>query len=128
MIVGQIYLRAFALAGFLAVLLGAVGAHVLRGTVDEHGLMLWQTAVQYHFWHTLAVGWVVLRLERRPDCRWLKWSGALFLAGIVLFSGSLYLVAATGMTAFARVAPFGGMALMLGWLALLGDAFRPPSS
>lgn len=118
------FARAFALGGFLAVLLGAVGAHVLRGALDEHGQMLWQTAVQYHFWHILALGWVVLRLERQPDCRWLKWSGALFLAGILLFSGSLYLVAATGVSSWTHVAPFGGVALMLGWLALLAHAFR----
>jgi uncharacterized membrane protein YgdD (TMEM256/DUF423 family) len=125
---GQIYLRAFTLGGFLAVLLGAAGAHLLRGTLDEHGQMVWQTAVQYHFWHILALGWVILRLDRQPDCRWLKWSGGLFLAGMVLFSGSLYLVGATGLSSFARVAPFGGTALMLGWLALFGHTFRPPSS
>ncbi|HLF97363.1 MAG TPA: DUF423 domain-containing protein [Methylococcaceae bacterium] len=119
--------RAFALGGFLAVLLGAVGAHVLRGALDERGQMLWQTAVQYHFWHILALGWIVQRLERRPACRWLKWSGAFFVGGITLFSGGLYLVAATGVAAFARIAPFGGVALMLGWLALLVHSFRPNS-
>lgn len=129
MVTSQLFfLRVCALGGFLAVLLGAIGAHVLRGALDERGQMLWQTAVQYHFWHILAVGLIAQRLERRPDCPWLKWSGVLFLAGVALFSGGLYLAAATGMTAFARAAPFGGMALMLGWLTLLGDAFRSHSS
>lgn len=122
------FLRACALGGFLAVLLGAVGAHILRGMLDERGQTLWQTAVQYHFWHILALGLVASLLQRQPDSRCLKWSGALFLAGIVLFSGSLYLFAATGAGAFAGIAPVGGTTLMLGWLALLFHAFRSTSS
>jgi uncharacterized membrane protein YgdD (TMEM256/DUF423 family) len=124
----QFFPRAFALSGLLAVLLGAVGAHVMRDALDGHGLALWQTAVQYHFWHTLAVGWIALRLDRQPESGWLKGSGVLFLIGILLFSGSLYLVAATGAGAVAHLAPFGGMALILGWLVLLFHTFRPVST
>jgi uncharacterized membrane protein YgdD (TMEM256/DUF423 family) len=103
---------------FVAVGAGAFGAHALRARLGPELLAVWQTAVQYHFWHALgllAVG-VLLRLE--PDRRGLAVAGWLLVAGTALFSGSLYLMALTGVRALGAVTPVGGVALLAAWATL----------
>jgi uncharacterized membrane protein YgdD (TMEM256/DUF423 family) len=103
---------------FVAVGTGAFGAHALKGRLDAELLAVWQTAVQYHFWHALgllAVG-VLLRVE--PGRRGLAATAWLLLAGIGLFSGSLYLMALTGVRALGLATPFGGVALLAAWASL----------
>jgi uncharacterized membrane protein YgdD (TMEM256/DUF423 family) len=105
-----------AFSALLAVALGAFGAHGLQGRLDESALAIWRTAVDYHMWHALALGWVGVLAERWPEARRLAWAGWLFVAGMVLFSGSLYLLAVTGARWLGMVTPFGGLAFLAGWL------------
>lgn len=114
----RFFLISCALSGFLATLMGAVGAHLLRGQLDEHLTQVFQIAVQYHFWHTLALGLVAVLVRQYPASRWLRWSGCAFLLGMVLFSGGLYGLAIGGWGGIAKLAPLGGTSLMVGWLLL----------
>ncbi len=104
-----------ALAGASAVAFGAFGAHALRETLDARGLELWKTAVDYHFWHALAFGLAAL-VPR--DGRARRIALAAFAIGIVLFSGSLYALALGAPRWTGIVTPFGGVAFIVGWLAL----------
>lgn len=118
------FLITCAISGFLAVLLGAVGAHALRGQMDEHMVTVWNTASLYHFVHSLAIGLIALLARQNPHCRWLNGSGVAMLAGMLLFSGSLYWRAGGGNPLFAKLAPLGGMALLAGWLLLAVSAVK----
>jgi len=102
--------------GATAVMLGAFGAHALRGRLDAAALQIWHTAVEYQFWHALAL----LAIANSAPRRSRLWSGALvsFVLGILLFSGSLYLLALGTPHWLGFVTPFGGGALILGWLLL----------
>jgi uncharacterized membrane protein YgdD (TMEM256/DUF423 family) len=113
-------LRITAIIGFLAVALGAIGAHGLESTLRTKldaaqlakQLGWWHTGGQYHIVHAVAMLAIALR---DPLC---KASWMLMLAGIVLFSGSLYIMGATGSTALRHITPIGGFLLLGGWLAL----------
>jgi uncharacterized membrane protein YgdD (TMEM256/DUF423 family) len=109
---------------FVAVGAGAFGAHALRVRLGPELLAVWQTAVQYHFWHALglrAVG-VLLRIE--PGRRGLAAAGWLLVAGVALFSGSLYLMALTGARALGMVTPVGGVVLLAAWATLAAALAR----
>ena len=104
--------------GFLAVALGAFGAHGLGARLTAELMSNYQTAVQYHFYHALALFGAALLSARFPAAALPKASGYLFLAGIVLFSGSLYLLALTGARWFGAITPLGGLGFLAGWLCL----------
>jgi uncharacterized membrane protein YgdD (TMEM256/DUF423 family) len=106
--------------GAAAVALGAFGAHALRGRLDESALALWRSAVEYQFWHALALLAVGGADARQVRLR----AGAVvaFVCGIVLFCGSLYLLALGAPRWLGAATPLGGLALMAGWL-LTGLAF-----
>lgn len=106
------------ITGASAVLLGAFGAHALRGVLDARGAELWHTAVNYHAWHALALA--VAGLGRGRSGRVAM---AAFVVGIVLFSGSLYALALGAPRWVGIITPFGGLAFVAGWLAL-GWALR----
>jgi len=108
----------------LAVVLGAFGAHALKTRLSSDMLEVYHTAVQYHFWHALGVLAVGLVLQQAPDTAWLRAAGWLLAGGIVLFCGSLYLLAFSGEKWLGAVTPFGGVAFILGWLALAVAALR----
>jgi uncharacterized membrane protein YgdD (TMEM256/DUF423 family) len=110
-----------AAAGASAVLLGAFGAHALRGVLDARGVQLWHTAVDYHFWHALALA---IAATRRGRARTVASAG--FGVGIVLFCGSLYAMALGAPHWLGAVTPVGGAAFVVGWVAL-GCALRPSS-
>ena len=106
-----------AVAAFLAVILGAFGAHALRGRLSPDMLAVFQTGVQYHVYHALALILVSAIMGRMSG--WLiQTAGWCFVAGIVLFSGSLYLLAATGVTVLGAITPIGGLAFLIGWACL----------
>jgi uncharacterized membrane protein YgdD (TMEM256/DUF423 family) len=109
-------IRVSAILGFLAVACGAFGAHGLKGVLEaNHQLENWKTAAQYHLIHSVAMLAVALHAPARV------WAWRLWLAGIVFFSGSLYVIGLTNMKMLgAFVTPIGGVLLMAGWLALLG--------
>ena len=103
-----------ALSGALSVALGAFGAHALRGTLAAHDTTeVWKTAVLYHFLHALAL----LVLAALPNVSRLV--SSLFVVGIILFSGSLYLLALTNIRWLGTITPLGGLCFLAGWLALI---------
>lgn len=111
----KLFLAAGGLAALVAVALGAFGAHALKARLSSEMLAVWHTAVEYHLFHALgllAVGLVAFRLT---ESTLLKWSGWLMLAGIVLFSGSLYALALTGVRWLGAVTPAGGTAFLAAW-------------
>jgi len=106
--------RIAAVAGFLAVVLGAFGAHGLKHLLAGNGTtVIWEKAVFYHFIHALML-FVLAERKTFPAVAW--WS---FLAGIVIFSGSLYLLAVTNVHWLGALTPFGGAAFLLGWGCLI---------
>jgi uncharacterized membrane protein YgdD (TMEM256/DUF423 family) len=118
---------ALTLAGifmFGAVGLGAFGAHALRGQLDPQMTAVWQSAVQYHAWHALALLGVGSLLLHWPQKRALALAAWLFVAGIVLFAGSLYAVALTGVRGLGLITPFGGAAFLAGWAVLAWSVWR----
>ncbi|MET0934711.1 MAG: DUF423 domain-containing protein [Luteibacter sp.] len=110
------------LAGATAVALGAFGAHALRGMVADTALVTWHTAVEYHFWHALALLAVVVGL---PAGRSKTAAVALFTVGIVLFSGSLYALALGAPRLVGVITPIGGVAFIAGWIAAAMGLRRP---
>lgn len=120
---GRSILVTAALTGAAAVLLGAFGAHALRNSLDERALATWHTAVDYQFWHALALLATGLWM-RATSSTALRIASLAFCAGIVLFCGSLYLLALGAPRGFGAVTPFGGVTLIAGWLALAWHAWR----
>jgi len=113
---------AAAVNGLMAIAMGAFAAHGLRGVIDAEALGWLETASRYQMSHALALLAVALLLARaqaRRDRRLLQAIAWAFLAGTVLFAGSLYLLALANVRAFAWITPVGGMALMVGWLGLI---------
>jgi uncharacterized membrane protein YgdD (TMEM256/DUF423 family) len=103
--------------GTLAVAFGAFAAHGLQGRIDAHALSVFETGARYHMYHALAIGLAALGM-RGPALQPATYAAAFFLAGILLFSGSLYILALTGTRAVAIVTPFGGVAFLIGWIVL----------
>jgi uncharacterized membrane protein YgdD (TMEM256/DUF423 family) len=100
----------------LAVAAGAFGAHALRARLTPELLSIWQTAVTYHAWHALALIGVGLYRLHAPGGRGASVAALLFIAGIALFSGSLYALALTGVRMLGAITPLGGVAFIAGWL------------
>lgn len=111
-----------ALYGALAVLLGAFAAHALGAQLEPRLLAVFKTGVDYQFYHVFALLAVGL-LQQRADSRWLRCSALLFGLGVVLFSGSLYLLALSGMHRLGMITPLGGVLFVCGWLALASALF-----
>lgn len=115
-----------AVSGMLTVILGAFGAHGLQNQFPAQHLEWWHKAVDYQALHSLALlisGLLALQHRSTP----LKLSGWSFLIGILLFSGSLYLLALTGNRSLGMVTPFGGLAFIAGWCCLALAAWRLPN-
>ena len=109
-----------AVAGFTGVAMGAFGAHGLKTVLSEHLMEVYKTAVSYQMWHALALGLVTVL----PASRCLHWAGWFFAAGIVLFSGSLYLLAILNISWLGMITPVGGVCFLLAWGMLAYEAFR----
>jgi uncharacterized membrane protein YgdD (TMEM256/DUF423 family) len=120
----RLCLFAAAVALALAVGTGAFGAHALRSRLAPDLLAVWNTAVQYHFWHALGLLAVGVLWTAWPDARGLGAVAWLLLAGLVLFSGSLYALALTGTRGLGAVTPLGGAALIAAWLVLAWAVVR----
>jgi uncharacterized membrane protein YgdD (TMEM256/DUF423 family) len=120
--------RLFVLLGALnaatAVALGAFGAHALKARLPTDLLAVYHTGNQYHFYHALGLILVGLVATRWPDSVLLRSSGWLMLAGIVLFSGSLYLLSFTGQRWLGAVTPLGGLAFIAAWVLLAATVWR----
>lgn len=117
----------FSIACFLgaaAVALGAFGAHALDGRVEARLLDVFETGVRYHMYHALALIAVVVAINYWPNSSLPVIAGWLFLAGIAIFSGSLYLLTFTGKSWLGAITPIGGVALIAGWICLAVAALR----
>ena len=112
-----------AIAGASGVVLGAFGAHGLKARVAPEMLEVWETAARYQILHALALLATAWASERWPGGA-TSTAGWLFVAGIVVFSGSLYAYVLSGLRAFGAVTPLGGLCLIAGWLALAFGAWR----
>jgi uncharacterized membrane protein YgdD (TMEM256/DUF423 family) len=112
------FLLLAAISGLLAVAIGAFGAHGLKHRLAADLMAVFQTGVQYHFYHTLALLVVGLLLLQYPQAALFNYSGWLMVAGLVLFPFSLYLLALTGIKWFGPITPIGGVAFIGGWLTL----------
>ena len=106
------------LSGFTGVALGAFAAHGLRGKLSENMLNVFQTGVSYQLWHTMALIGVALLLLRSPENTLLKVTGVLFAVGILLFSGSLYMLTLSGLGKLGMITPLGGVTWLVAWFCL----------
>jgi uncharacterized membrane protein YgdD (TMEM256/DUF423 family) len=126
--VERLFLVLAGVNGFLGVLLGAFGAHGLRSSLADapdgaRRLEVWETAARYQMLHALALALLVSLLSRFTAPA-LPVAGYLFQVGIVLFSGSLYVVAFTGVRGFGAITPFGGLCFLAGWASLVYAALK----
>lgn len=117
------FLALGALSAGLAVALGAFAAHALKARLEAQLLAAFEVGARYQMYHALALVAVGLLAERRAS-RLLGASGGLFLAGTVLFSGSLYALSLTGIRGLGAITPFGGVAFLAGWLCLAAAALK----
>ena len=120
----KLFITLAALSGMVAVAFGAFGAHALKSRFDDYALGVFQTAVQYHFIHSLALLAVGVIALNQPDNALLRSSGWLFFIGILVFSGSLYLLSISGMRWLGAVTPLGGLAFIAGWGCLAATGWK----
>ena len=119
----NIWMAVAAINGLFSVAAGAFGAHALRAKLGERHLEIFETAARYHMYHALALIAAAWLLSRGGS--WHATAAAwFFLAGMVVFSGSLYALAVTGIDKLGAITPIGGVSLMLGWLFLAWTAVR----
>ena len=109
---------------FAAVALGAFGAHALKARLAPDLMAVYQTAVQYHFLHALGLLAVAILMLQKPESGALAAAAWLLVAGLVIFCGSLYVLALTGTRGWGAVAPVGGTAFLAAWAALAWAAWR----
>lgn len=122
----KFFLATAAALGALSVMIGAFGAHALRNLLESSGRQeTFETAVKYQFYHVFALLTVGLLMLHFQD-KFLQYAGFSFLAGIVVFSGSLYMLCFTGVTKWGAVTPIGGTFMIIGWILLLVALARAP--
>jgi uncharacterized membrane protein YgdD (TMEM256/DUF423 family) len=114
----KLFLIAGSISGALSVMIGAFGAHALKKTLTETGrLDVFETAVKYQFYHSFALlilGLLLLKFEHR----FLEYAGYSYIAGTIIFSGSLYILCLSNISRWGAVTPFGGLLLIAGWLLM----------
>lgn len=124
------FIQYAALLGALSVALGAFGAHSLKKILDESSLATFETGVRYQFYHTFALLAVGI-LYRRTPTKLMEWAGILFISGIVLFCGSLYIltflqaVENVGLKGIGAITPLGGVCFIAGWICIFLQALKP---
>jgi uncharacterized membrane protein YgdD (TMEM256/DUF423 family) len=120
----KLFITLASLSGMLAVVLGAFGAHALKGRLDASALGTFETAVQYHFYHSFALLAVGIIALTQPQAAMLKSSGILFIVGIIIFPGSLYILSITGVRWLGAITPLGGLAFIAGWACLAATGWK----
>ncbi|GAA3926880.1 DUF423 domain-containing protein [Litoribacillus peritrichatus] len=118
------YLMISAISGFLAVSMGAFGAHALKTLLTPEYVAVYQTAAHYHLTHSIVLALVAVLMTRYQTLKILKAAACSFLVGIILFSGSLYTLAVTGVKPVGAITPIGGVALLIGWGCLAAAGLR----
>ncbi|TWD99529.1 uncharacterized membrane protein YgdD (TMEM256/DUF423 family) [Neobacillus bataviensis] len=121
-------MKAFIIVGainaFLAVALGAFGAHGLKDRLDAHYLEIWKTGVTYQMFHATGILIIALLLGKVPMSSLFNWSGWLMLVGIILFSGSLYLLSLTKVGVLGAITPIGGVCFLSAWVLMIVGAVK----
>lgn len=123
----KLFLMLGSISGFLSVALGAFGAHALKEKLDEYSLGVFHTGVTYQTTHALAMVLVALLLKWYPDASGLSWAGWCFALGTVVFSGSLYALAMSGVKVLGAITPIGGVLFLAGWALLAIHAWKAVS-
>lgn len=121
----KLFLAIGAIGAALAVALGAFGAHALKARLGVDALAVYQTAVQYHFYHAFGLMIIGLTAWWRPTS-YIVGAGWLMVAGIIVFSGSLYLLVISGIRAFGMATPLGGLTLIAAWAIFAVGVLRQP--
>lgn len=114
------FLLPAAIFGLLGVAMGAFGAHALKALLNDYQLDIYKTAVNYQMWHALLLGLIAVL----PASKQLQWAGWCLIVGIVLFSGSLYLLAMSGLRWLGMITPLGGLAFLSAWALLAFAAYQ----
>ena len=112
------YLMIGAISGGLVVIMGAFGAHALNEILDDYGKSIYNKAVLYHMFHSIAILILGLINKIQPEIQ-LSMAGWSFVFGIILFSGSLYILAITGIKSLGMITPIGGILFIIGWVLLV---------
>ncbi|NEQ43998.1 MAG: DUF423 domain-containing protein [Leptolyngbya sp. SIOISBB] len=123
----QLFLAIAAILGGLSVAGGAFASHALQAQLTERAIAVFQTGIRYQMYHALALLAVAMLVGNvKQTLPWLTAAGWLFVAGVVMFSGSLYLISLAGLKAFGPITPIGGVALIAGWMCLAIAALKLP--
>lgn len=108
----------------LAVLFGAFGAHAMEERLSSEMMEIFNTGARYHFYHALGLLILGVTSHFLPNTEWLRWSGYLMLAGVIIFSGSLYALALSDVRWLGAITPIGGTALIIGWALFVVAVFQ----
>ena len=120
----KIFIIMGAINAFLAVALGAFGAHGLEGKVEPKYLETWKTGVTYQMFHAVGILFIGILLGKLPANALLSWSGWLMLIGIILFSGSLYVLTLTKISILGAITPLGGVSFLVAWILIIIAAVK----
>jgi uncharacterized membrane protein YgdD (TMEM256/DUF423 family) len=120
----KLFLIIGAINAMLAVALGAFGAHGLEGKISEKYLEVWKTGVQYQMFHAMGLFVIAFLLSKFPQSSLLTASGWIMFAGIVLFSGSLYVLSTSGIKVLGAITPLGGVAFIMAWILIVVAAVK----
>ncbi|GED33651.1 MULTISPECIES: DUF423 domain-containing protein [Brevibacillus] len=120
----KLFLLLGSISGFLSVAFGAFGAHALKEKLDEYSLGIFHTGVTYQTTHALALVLVALLLKWYPGAAGLSWAGWCFFVGTIVFSGSLYALALSGVKVLGAITPIGGVLFLIGWALLAIHAWK----
>lgn len=115
----KLFILLGALNAGLSVILGAFGAHGLESKLSEKMLDVFKTGVQYHIFHSLGLFVVAFLADKFPASGMIAWAGWVMLIGIVLFSGSLYVLSISGISKLGIITPFGGLAFIISWVLIV---------
>ena len=120
----RIFLAIASALGGISVVLGAFASHALKDKLSERALEIWETGTKYQMYHALALILVALLISRFPDSTLLVVAGYAFIAGVTIFSGSLYALSLSGIKWLGAITPLGGAAFIIGWACLAVAALK----
>ena len=120
----RIFLAIASALGGISVVLGAFASHALKDKLSDRALEIWETGTKYQMYHALALILVALLISRFPDSILLVVAGYAFVAGVTIFSGSLYALSLSGIKWLGAITPLGGAAFIIGWACLAVAALK----